>query len=213
MEQSERDRFLAGARVAGEMATRPEVAARWSAESACAGMSVGALACHLASQLDTAVRLVGAGPSDQPPIRLAEHYARAAWVREGPDGEANAGIRDGSEDQAAAGAGALAALVSDRLEELPGVLAAAESDDSVLIPWQGWSLTAHDFLVTRMMEMVVHADDLTSSVGLPPAEFPDAVLAPVLDLLTGLSLRRHGQAALVRALSRPQRAPDSISAF
>jgi uncharacterized protein YrrD len=32
-------------------------------------------------------------------------------------------------------------------------------------------------------------------------------------LLTRVAVRRHGQAALVRALSRPQRAPDSVSAF
>ena len=48
----------------------------------------------------------------------------------------------------------------------------------MLIPWQGWSLTAHDFLVTRLMEIVVHADDLAASVGLPTPEFPDDVLVP-----------------------------------
>ena len=32
-------------------------------------------------------------------------------------------------------------------------------------------------------------------------------------LLTGVAVRRHGQIALVRALSRPQRAPGSVSAF
>ena len=30
----------------------------------------------------------------------------------------------------------------------------------MLIPWQGWALTAHDFLVTRLMETLVHSDDL-----------------------------------------------------
>jgi hypothetical protein len=39
------------------------------------------------------------------------------------------------------------------------------------------------------------------------------VLAPVLGLLTGVAVRRHGQAPVVRALSRPQRAPESVSAF
>jgi hypothetical protein len=33
------------------------------------------------------------------------------------------------------------------------------------------------------------------------------------DLLTRIAVRRHGQAAVVRALSRPQRAPTSVSAF
>ena len=61
--------------------------------------------------------------------------------------------------------------------------------------------------------MVVHSDDLAASVGLPTPEFPDDVLVPVLDLLTRVAVRRHGQAAVVRALSRPQRAPASVSAF
>jgi hypothetical protein len=39
------------------------------------------------------------------------------------------------------------------------------------------------------------------------------VVRPVLALLTDVAAERHGQAALVRALSRPQRAPASISAF
>jgi hypothetical protein len=63
------------------------------------------------------------------------------------------------------------------------------------------------------MEMVVHADDLAASVDLPVPDFGAAVLDPVLALLTALSVRRHGQDAVVRTLTRPQRAPRSISAF
>jgi hypothetical protein len=213
MDHTERDRFLVAARIAGDLALQPEVSARWAAESACAGMTVGGLAHHLVSQLDNTVRLLGAGVSDQPPIALTEHYARAAWVRGGLDNEANVGIRESSDAQAAGGPGALPALVTNRLEELPGVLESASGNDPVLIPWQGWSLTVRDFLVTRMMEMVVHSDDLAASVDRATPEFPDEVVAPVLDLLTALSLGRHGQTAVLRALSRPQRAPDSISAF
>jgi hypothetical protein len=46
-----------------------------------------------------------------------------------------------------------------------------------------------------------------------PAGLPEGVLAPVLSVLTGLALRRHGQAALLRALSRAERAPASIAAM
>jgi hypothetical protein len=213
MQQRECDRFLAAARAAGALATAPEVAARWSDASACEGMTVGGLAHHLASQLDNTVRLLGAGPSDLEPIRLADHYASAPWVREGLDDESNVAIREGSDAQAAGGPNHLPALVTQWLDELPGVLVATSSDDPVLIPWQGWSLTAHDFLVTRMMEIVVHSDDLAASVGVATPQFPEAVLLPVLSLLTTVSLRRHGQDALVRALSRPQRASGPISAF
>jgi hypothetical protein len=63
------------------------------------------------------------------------------------------------------------------------------------------------------MEFVVHSDDLAVSVGIEPPTLPEAVLGPVLALLVGVSLQRHGQAAVVRALSRRERAPDTISAF
>jgi hypothetical protein len=213
MEQSERDAFLAAAGIAADVVRRPQVGARWAEESACAGMSVGGLACHLASQLDNTVRLLGAGTSNKSPIPLLDHYSNAGWVRGTIDDEANVGIREGSNSQAEDGPEALLSAVAQRLDELPGALASVRSGDPVLIPWQGWSLTAKDFLVTRMMEIVVHSDDLAASVELDTPEFPESVIRPVLALLTGVAVRRHGATAVVRALTRPQRAPDSVAAF
>lgn len=206
-----REAFLAAARVGSDLVRRPEVTERWSEESACQGMSVGALARHLVSQWVNADRLLRAPAGDEP-IPVVEHYARAAWVSSGLDEEANTSIRDDSEELAAEGPAAMLDLVVSLEESLPESLAAARSG-SVLIPWQGWSLSADDFLLTRMMEVVVHADDLAASIDVPTPEFPDDVVAPVLDLLTRVAVRRHGQAALVRALSRPQRAPSVVSAF
>jgi hypothetical protein len=209
----DRTAFLDAARIGAALALDTEVANRWTDPSACAGMTVGGLACHLASQVDNAVRILGARPSDQEPIALSEHYARAAWVNAGLDDEPNVDIREGSDADAQSGPDALQALLTTRLEELPGVLAAREAHDPVLIPWQGWALTAYDFLVTRMMEMVVHSDDLAASVGVETPVFPDDVVTPVLALLADVAVRRHGQVAVVRTLSRPQRAPRSVSAF
>ena len=83
----------------------------------------------------------------------------------------------------------------------------------MFVPWQGWALTTEDFLVTRLMEIMVHSDDLAASVGLPTPEFPEPVVAAVLGLLSAVAVDRHGQTAVLRALSRPQRAPDHVSAF
>ena len=71
MEHSERDGFLAAARIARDLVVRPEVSARWGEESACAGMSIGGLACHLGSQTDLAVQLLQAGRSEVTPIPLS----------------------------------------------------------------------------------------------------------------------------------------------
>ena len=122
-------------------------------------------------------------------------------------------IRTSADAEAESGFDALAGQVRSDLEDLPAALASAASADPVLIPWQGWALTAHDLLVTRLMEMLVHSDDLAASVRVPTPQFPDEAVRLVLGLLTAVAVERHGQTALVRALSRPQRAPDSVSAF
>ena len=81
------------------------------------------------------------------------------------------------------------------------------------MPWQGWALRRDDFLVMRMMEIVVHSDDLGASVGITAPTVGPAVLQPVLALLTRLAVRRHGQSAVVAALTRAERAPARINAF
>jgi len=208
------DGFETSAGLACQLATRPEVAARWSDESVCEGMTIGGLAHHLVAQVSNAVSILGGPPSELAPITLAEHYRRAAWVRADLDEQANTGIRDGANLEAESGPEALAERVTEGLAGLPAALAAAEDGpDSRLIPWQGWALTAHDLMVTRLMELVVHSDDLAASLDVESPQFPGDVVAAVLTLLTGVAVQRHGQTAVVRALARPQRAPGQISAF
>lgn len=64
-----------------------------------------------------------------------------------------------------------------------------------------------------MLELTVHLDDLAVSVGLATPELPDPAFDPVLVLLARLAARRHGQAALLRALARAERAPAAINAI
>ena len=85
------------------------------------------------------------------------------------------------------------AILEQALAELPGAVAAA--GDTTYVPWQDCSLATDDFLVVRLMEVVVHADDLAASVGLPTPAFDDDVLHPALALLAMLGARRHGQDA------------------
>ena len=64
-----------------------------------------------------------------------------------------------------------------------------------------------------MMEITVHSDDLAASVGITARRCPTRCCGPVLALLTRLAVRRHGQSAVVTALSRAERAPAAINAF
>lgn len=205
--------FVATARIVLDLASAPAVRRSWREESACAGMTVGGLAHHLLQQPVNTVRLLEMDPVAEPPIGLLDHYARAAWVSDGHDDEANVIIREGADAAAEEGPDRVLAVAADFVDQLPAALAGHRVPEQVRIPWQGWSLTTTDFLVTRAMEMVVHADDLAASVDLPTPEFPEDIVADVLALLTGVAVRHHGQVAVVRALSRPQRAPETVSAF
>ncbi|WP_432477733.1 maleylpyruvate isomerase N-terminal domain-containing protein [Nocardioides sp. GXQ0305] len=207
------DTVLATAAAVRDLALSDPVVERWDVESSCAGMSVGGLAHHLTAQLGTTVDLLSAGPGDGEPIELREHYRRAAWANSGLDDEVNVSIREGSDQAAADGPGAVADRTHAWLAALPGVLGTVQDDTVVMIPWQGWALSAHDLVVTRLMEMVVHGDDLASSVGVETPVLPDEAVRLAIDLLAQVAVDRHGQAAVVRTLSRPQRAPESIAAF
>lgn len=206
--------FLACAEASLALACRDEVGAAWESESSCEGMTVGGLTHHLLQQVVHVARGLGApAPADAPVIGLLDHYSQAPWVASSHRGEVDADQNSHDNDAATAGQTAVVDAARAALADLPALLGAPRDPDVVHIPWQGWSLSTPDFLTTRMMELVVHGDDLASSVDLPTPEHGPAVVAAVLGLLTDVSLARHGQVALVRALSRPQRSPGDISAF
>jgi hypothetical protein len=205
--------FPMAAAVAQDLIQQSQVRDKWLLPSALPKMSVGALACHLGRQVVRAADLLPlATATDLPPLDSADtHYHRAAWVMStSPDDPPN----DRSTDDAEAelGAAALAGRSSKAIETVRQLLADGAARDVVPIPWQGWSLRRDDFLLTRMLEIVVHSDDLALSIGIRTPEFPAEVFAPVSDLLVRLAVRRHGQSAVISALTRSERT-RVISAF
>ncbi|MFC8190704.1 maleylpyruvate isomerase N-terminal domain-containing protein [Cellulomonas sp. NPDC057328] len=209
----DRSAVVAATHEVAALVARPEVVDSWDAESSCAGMSVGALAHHLALQPRRVVEVLTApAPApDAPLVTVDAHYGNAVWIQEDLDGPSNVGVRTRSQEAAAEGPAAVDGMLAATLAGLDAALAGAAR--TVLVPWTGAAMATDDFLVTRLLEMVVHADDLASSVDLPTPELPAGAVVPVLHTLTDLAVRRHGQAALVRTLSRPQRAPADVSAF
>jgi hypothetical protein len=205
--------FLVAARTSQALLDDPAVAAAWAQPSALPGFTIGGLAEHLAAQILTPARVLAEPPSTHELVALLEHYGRAAWVGADRDAEPNVLIRDSGEQSAAEGPDALAARVTKALADLEQTLPAQPVDRWIQPPAGPWSLTLSDFLLTRMMEMVVHCDDLAHSLQLATPSFPAPVQDPVLELLVQLSVRRHGATAVVRALTRAERAPLSIAAF
>ncbi|GAA2787075.1 maleylpyruvate isomerase N-terminal domain-containing protein [Saccharopolyspora taberi] len=204
-----RDAYLEAAQSAVALLRDPAVAAAWDRPSALAEFSVHGLAGHLGSQVLYVSGLLETEAPDAAPLSVLEFYARAEAFHGGVDAEINVRIRQGGEAAAADGANALADEVQQAVVRQRAALS-AEPDDRV-ISFTQRPLLLNDFLLTRMMEVVVHSDDLALSAGIGTPVFPPQVFEPVAGLLSRLAVVRHGQTAVLRALSRSERAPATIA--
>jgi Mycothiol maleylpyruvate isomerase N-terminal domain len=208
-----RDDYLSAADAALTLLREPEVAVAWDRPSALDLMTVGALAAHLSRQIVLVPDLLTAPPADEPPIPLLQHYAQVKWRGADLDNETNTAIRAGGDAVAQAGLDSIieeSAAALERSRSLPTDL---PGDRAVVVPWTGWPLRMEDLLVTRLLEIVVHCDDLAYSVDIPTPEFTETVIDRVVELLARLAVQRHGATSVVRALSRSERAPKTIAAI
>ncbi len=188
------------------------VAEAWDRESVLPGTTVGGLTRHLVSQPECAVEFLAMpGPADAPLLSLVGHYDLVNWLAAPISAPENTSIRDEFNQLGSAGQADSVAVLDRSLDLLDSAIDAA--GPTTYVPWQNCVLATDDFLVVRLMEMVVHADDLACSVGMPTPEFSPEVFEPVLALLAALAARRHGEGPVLRTLSRGERAAGPVSAF
>jgi hypothetical protein len=208
-----REVFTEAAETVAELLAQPAVAAAWDKPSALRDFTVGGLAGHTAWQELALPELLGQPEPTEPVVSLREYYLnRVTWLDAGVDGAVNVRIRKGGEAKAADGHEVLVARVRDAVGQLRDGLPEVPAVRPIRMgSWGDWSLELDDFLLTRLLELVVHADDLACSVDLPTPDFPERVTAPVVDLLTRLAVRRHGTVNVIRGLARAERAPGSIA--
>ena len=204
-----REAFLEAVDAGRAVLARPEVAARWDEPSVLAEFSVRGLAGHLVRGALTVVDYLAAPPPEGEPIAPPSYFAAMAPA---PDlaGGLQASIRQRGEELAAGGWQALVA----RLDGARAALAAAlarEPTERRLAVFGGQVMRLDDYLLTRIVELLVHTDDLAVSVGVeppaPPAEAGRLALAYLLEV----AVCRSGQLAALRAFSRRER--DSVQAL
>ncbi|SDK16780.1 Mycothiol maleylpyruvate isomerase N-terminal domain-containing protein [Lentzea albidocapillata subsp. violacea] len=208
-----REDFLTTARIALELLRHQQVAQHWDRPSALPEFGVSGLAGHLAYQALPLPSMIGTPPGDEPVVSLMEHYERAQWTDLDVDSEFHTRIRAGGEKLAVEGRDALCDRFEQTLDELAKSLPGQENRGVRMPHWGPWAVPLDEYLVSRLMEFVVHSDDLAVSVGLDTPEFPRHVSETVIDLLTRMALNKHRAIDVVRALSRKERAPQDITAF
>ncbi|MEU0558902.1 maleylpyruvate isomerase N-terminal domain-containing protein [Dactylosporangium sp. NPDC006015] len=206
-----RSAFLDASETAAGLLRDPAVTARWGEPSALPGFTVGGLARHLANQVTRTVTLL-AGPPGEAAVPVLDHFTGAGWVGSGRDSDDNVFIRSRGEEAAAlTSAAELAAEVDAALDELRTTVPAQHPERIVDVG--KWGLTVDDFLLTRVLELVVHVDDLAVSLDVPTPQLPPEAVAATVELLGRLAVWRHGALPVVGALARQERAPASIAAL
>jgi len=87
----------------------------------------------------------------------------------------------------------------------------SERPERVLEVFGGVEMQLNDYLVTRLVEVVVHSDDVAASLALAEPRFSDSINDRVIRCLVEVAVRTHGRLAVIRALTRRER--DAVEAL
>lgn len=209
MTGSVREAFFGAGSVAADLLSSPEVEAAWDRPSALAEFTVRGLAGHLLRATGSVEIYLDRPEPDGEPIGAPSYYAQAV---EEPDidSEVHRAIRQRGEESAAGGYDAVRAEARAVLERLEARLA-GEGPDRKIRAYKDLVLRIDDYLVTRVIELVVHVDDLAVSVSVPPPDLPSDALGLAIDALVETARLKHGDLAVLRALTRRER--DQVRAL
>lgn len=72
----------------------------------------------------------------------------------------------------------------------------------------GRSVAFSHYLATRVVELLVHADDIATSVTLDPGPMPAVAAEVALETVLDAARQTHGDLAVLRAFTRRERAPE-----
>lgn len=207
-----RSSFLSAAALACEMVSSSRVAERWHDPSALAEFSVGGVAGHtyLAARI-LERRLNTALPEDPVVVDALDRYSEIRIVDTASlEDEVHRGVRHDGEYVARRGPVAVAGNFHELFDRLRSRLADEPRGRLVVASTPGTVMLLDDFLGSRTVEMLVHADDLAVSVGLPPLDLPPDAAKVATTTLLELARQRTGDLAVLRAMSRRERQESEI---
>jgi len=209
IELPEAQALLAALPRAAALVRRPEVAAAWGRASDLPGYSVGGVAGHLVRATERMFGTLDGPDPDGDPVGfdawyLANRMATAADL----DEPLARWLVDDGEELAAAGPeptaaqlGALVATFRDRLAEEP-------AHRRVSVVRTEHPVPLRDYVASRLVEVVVHADDVATGAGLDDGGLGDDVVAAANAVIIEMAAARSGGRAVLRALTRSDRVAD-----
>jgi hypothetical protein len=193
--------FFEGARCTARELRDPKVASSWDRPSVLEGQNVSGLVGHLARGGIWVVdeylaRGVPVGPVDYE--SAADYFLGLVTPM---SAEEHLAIRDRGAEVASVGHAALMEEVDNRLDALTERLRELKPNALITVA-AGKVLRVRDYLVTRIVEQVVHLDDLARSLDEGPCDYPAEGRDLVLDVGVEMARSRAGTVEFIRALFR-----------
>ncbi len=198
--------FVETAGVVREALADDRVAMAWDEPSVLEEQTVGGLVGHLARG---GVWVVGdyldAPPSDAPRVASAVEYY--AHVGSSLTLAAHRAIRERGAQVAAPGPRAVVDTLTARLDALVPRLAEEPSERVVPVAGGAVTILFDEYLKTRLVEQVVHLDDLARSLDRDPWPVPEEAQDLVIHVGIDVARARTGGTAVLRALFRSRLDP------
>jgi hypothetical protein len=187
-----------------------ELAQAWGQPSAVARYSIGGIAAHAVQ--GGLVRLVqvlqAPEPADGHPVTLADFCGPNRVAQPDDDDPLFAVLRAGAEEVALEGQPPLLESCRSARSTLAVRLPTIPANRAVrVVRIAGGVVSLRDYLRTRVLEVVVHGDDLVASVkGCDAPDPPPAAVEVCLELCLELARAQFGDLAALRAFTRAERA-------
>jgi hypothetical protein len=203
-----RSTFLGASHEAVKLIAAPEVADAWQKPSVLPDFDVASLVGHLARVIMQVEWYLDAEAPTGSPISAIEYYVPLT------DGQnltspRNLAIRETGTQAAAGGHDELLYALRESIGQLQIRLQTESEDRVISVPGSfaqhGRVLTLNEYLKTRILELVVHLDDLADSVGTSLPSLSDASYDIAITLLVAVAVTRNSHIAVIRALARRER--------
>jgi hypothetical protein len=189
---------------------------RFEKPSALAELSVRGLAGHLRramtvveTYLDQPAPAASPGSGTEV-LSAAAYYCRVLPSDRDLDSDFNRAIRQRGLESAPGAPSDFVLGWADTASEMITRLE-HEPEDRLVQVYGGLVMRLDEYLVTRLIELVVHTDDLAASLGVAPPALSFTSSGLVISTLVDIARLRHGDAAVVRALTRRER--DTVEAL
>lgn len=193
-----------------------EVVDSWDQPSAVADYTVGGVAAHAVHGVLWLERVL----KDPQPVGLRRvkvpEYMGLNRVEREKDDTFGASLRSAAEVFARTGAHIVAAALRVSRDELATLLSAVPASRAVpVIRVPGAYAPLSEYLTTRILEAIVHGDDVACSVpDLEASDPPPAAVGVCLKVCMELARARVGDLESLRAFARVERAiPEALRVF